>query len=84
MAIKISDHRKNYYKSGPERLLSNSRRTKNSHLTALRKKLRHFGNRVKAGKMSTIAFENAKIRIEKEIGYTEGTIPRATPNYIKA
>lgn len=83
MAIKISEHRKNYYKAGPERLLTNTRRTKNSHLTALRKKLRHFAARVKRGKMTTVAFENAKARIEKEIGYTEGSIPRATPSYAK-
>lgn len=86
MAGKVArgnEKRKAGYKSHPARLAVNTVRRRKSHITALEKKLRKFARYVQAGKMTAAAFEAAKTRIEKEIAYTLGELPRPTPNYKK-
>jgi hypothetical protein len=78
-----NEKRKAGYKSHPSRLAVNVLRRRKSHITALRKKLRKFERYVQAGKMTQAAFEAATERIEKEISYTQGDLPRAAPNYRK-
>jgi hypothetical protein len=80
---KSNERRKARYKSHPTRLASNALRRRNSHLTALRKKLRKFERYVQAGKMTEVAFSAAKERIEKEIKYTLGELKRPEPDYKK-
>jgi hypothetical protein len=80
---RANEKRKARYKSHPSVERTNKERGQKTHVNALRKKLRHFARRVEAGKMTPAAFEAAKTRIEKEIAYTLGEIPRSTPNYKK-
>ena len=78
-----NEKRKAGYKSHPSKLAANVLRRRKTHINALRKKLRKFERYVQAGKMTQVAFEAATQRIEKEISYTMGELPRGVPNYKK-